>query len=66
MPNPPAFSWWLFSCHCVNNSLHFKERASLNKIFVVRDKDPAHHPVKVDLNAEVGPGDIITVEESFF
>lgn len=43
----------------------FKERASVNKIFVVRDKDSAHHPVKVDLNAEVGPGDIITVEESF-
>lgn len=27
---------------------------------------PSHHPTKVDLNAEVGPGDIITVEESFF
>jgi polysaccharide export outer membrane protein len=44
----------------------FKERASVNKIFVVRDKDAAHRPVKVDLNAEVGPGDTITVEESFF
>ncbi|MGH8510829.1 MAG: hypothetical protein ACREU8_05435 [Gammaproteobacteria bacterium] len=26
---------------------------------------PSHHPTKVDLNAEVGPGDIITFE-SFF
>jgi polysaccharide biosynthesis/export protein VpsN len=44
----------------------FKERASVNKIFIVRDKDAAHQPTKVDLNADVGPGDIITVEESFF
>jgi protein involved in polysaccharide export with SLBB domain len=44
----------------------FKERASVNKIFIVRDRDAAHQPAKVDLNADVGPGDIITVEESFF
>jgi polysaccharide export outer membrane protein len=44
----------------------FKERASPSKIFIVRDKDAAHRPAKVDLNAEVGPGDTITVEESFF
>ena len=44
----------------------FKERASVDKIFIVRDKDAAHRPVKVDLNAEVAPGDTITVEESFF
>jgi len=44
----------------------FKERASVNKIFIVRDKDPAHQPAKVDLNADVAPGDTVTVEESFF
>jgi protein involved in polysaccharide export with SLBB domain len=44
----------------------FKERASVNKIFIVRDKDPVHQLAKVDLNSEVGPGDTITVEESFF
>jgi polysaccharide biosynthesis/export protein VpsN len=44
----------------------FKERASVSKIFIVRDKDVAHQPTKVDLNADVGPGDTITVEESFF
>ncbi len=44
----------------------FKERASVNKIFIVRDKDPVHQPTKVDLNADVAPGDTITVEESFF
>ena len=44
----------------------FKERASLTKIFVVRDGDTSNTPVKVDLNAPVLPGDILTVEESFF
>ena len=44
----------------------FKERASLNKVFVVREGDPAQKPQKVDVNAEIGPGDTITVEESFF
>ena len=43
-----------------------KERASVNKIFIVRDKDPGHQATKVDLNAEVAPGDTITIEESFF
>ena len=43
-----------------------KERASTSKIFIVRDKDVGHQPAKVDLNSEVGPGDTITVEESFF
>lgn len=44
----------------------FKERASMNKIFIVRDGDTTNTLVKVDLNAPVHPGDIITVEESFF
>jgi len=43
-----------------------KERASENKIFVIHDKDPAHRLVKIDLNADVAPGDTITVGESFF
>ena len=44
----------------------FTERASQSKIFVVRDNDPTHTPAKVDLDAPIYPGDIITVEESFF
>jgi polysaccharide biosynthesis/export protein VpsN len=44
----------------------FKERASLSKIFVVRENDSGKSPFKVDVNAEIGPGDTITVEESFF
>lgn len=44
----------------------FKERASKDKIFVVRDKEKGTKPVKVDLDTPVYPGDTITVEESFF
>lgn len=44
----------------------FKERASKEKIFVIRDDDSTHTPRKVDLNVPVNPGDTITVEESFF
>ena len=44
----------------------FKERASREKINVIRDDDPKQIPRKVDLNAPVLPGDIVTIEESFF
>lgn len=44
----------------------FKERASKEKIFIIRDKDKSAKPVKVELDTAVFPGDIITVEESFF
>lgn len=44
----------------------FKERASKEKIFVLRDRDRGSKPVKVELDTPVSPGDIITVEESFF
>ena len=44
----------------------FKERASASKMYVIREGDPSHKPIKVDLNTEVGPGDILTIEESFF
>lgn len=44
----------------------FKERASLTKIFIIRENDASQTPQKVDLNSTVGPGDIVTVEESFF
>ena len=44
----------------------FKERASKEKIFIIRDGSPDKKAVKVDLDDKVGPGDIITVEESFF
>ena len=44
----------------------FKERASKEKINVIRDDDVKGVPQRVQLEAPVQPGDIITVEESFF
>jgi protein involved in polysaccharide export with SLBB domain len=44
----------------------FRERAAKDKIFVIRDDDPKQVARRVDLNAMVQPGDILTVEESFF
>lgn len=44
----------------------FRERASKEKIFVIREGDQKQTSNRVDLNAPVNPGDIITVEESFF
>ena len=44
----------------------FKERASRDKITIVRDGDPTNTPVKVDLNTRVHPGDTLTIGESFF
>ena len=44
----------------------FKERAARDKINIIRDDDPTQTPRKVDQNAMVYPGDILTVEESFF
>ena len=43
-----------------------KERASVNKMFLLREGDPSRTRVKVDMNSEVRPGDVLTVEESFF
>lgn len=43
-----------------------KERASVNKMYIVREDNPAQGKVKVDMGAEVRPGDILTIEESFF
>ena len=44
----------------------FKERASREKINIIHDDDPKQTPQKVDLNTAVLPGDILTIEESFF
>ena len=44
----------------------FKERASREKISIIRDDDPSQTPKRVDLNTTVLPGDIVTIEPSFF
>jgi protein involved in polysaccharide export with SLBB domain len=44
----------------------FKERASKDKIFIIRDNAESDEPEKVILDEVIKPGDIVTVEESFF
>jgi polysaccharide export outer membrane protein len=44
----------------------FKERAARDKINVIHDDDPKQLTHKVDMNTTLLPGDILTVEESFF
>ena len=44
----------------------FKERASADKVYVVRDGASEDDPIRVRLDDLINPGDIITVEQSFF
>jgi polysaccharide export outer membrane protein len=44
----------------------FRERAAREKLNIIRDDDATQTTRRVDLNAPVYPGDILTVEESFF
>jgi protein involved in polysaccharide export with SLBB domain len=45
----------------------FRERASMNRIFVQREQTRGRDKGgKAGLDTEIGPGDTITVEESFF
>ena len=44
----------------------FHERASMRKIFIIREGDTTQTPQPIDLDAPIGPGDLVTVEESFF
>jgi polysaccharide biosynthesis/export protein VpsN len=44
----------------------FRERASREKIHIIRDDDPKQSPRRVDMNTAILPGDILTIEESFF
>lgn len=42
------------------------DRASEKKIFVIRDDDPTHKRQQVSMEEVLRPGDIVTVEQSFF
>lgn len=44
----------------------FRERASLSKIYIIRERDATQRSQGANLNTLVMPGDIVTVEESFF
>lgn len=41
-------------------------RASLSKIFVIHEDDPSGLPVQASLNDVLRPGDIVTIDQSFF
>jgi len=43
-----------------------RERAARDKIFVVRENDPSQQREQIGMNDRVFPGDILTIEESFF
>lgn len=43
-----------------------RERASKDKIFIIHDDSKVGEPVKATLDTVVRPGDIITIEQSFF
>lgn len=42
------------------------ERGSETKIYIIKDRDPDKESQKTTLDAPILPGDIVTVEESFF
>jgi len=44
----------------------FTERASVNKMSVIREADAKHKPTPITLDDLVNPGDTITIEMSFF
>jgi polysaccharide biosynthesis/export protein VpsN len=44
----------------------FKERASQSKMFVIRESDPKKAKERVELGSAIFPGDVLTIEESFF
>ena len=44
----------------------FKERAARDKISIIRDDDPSQTAKRVELNSAILPGDMLTIEESFF
>ena len=44
----------------------FTERASHSSITLLKEKDPNATPDKVELSSPVSPGDVLTVEQSFF
>lgn len=65
-PGGLAFKPGLTIRKAVSLAQGFTDRASKSNIFVISDSDPTQTPVRVDQNSAVRPGDIITVEQSFF
>ena len=65
-PGGYAFQPGLTVAKAISLAGGLKERASVNKMFIVREDDPTQSRMKVTMNSGMSPGDILTVEESFF
>lgn len=65
-PGGFAFQPGLTIRKAVSLAQGFTERAAKGNVFVISDNDASQTPRKVGLNSPVKPGDIITVEQSFF
>lgn len=44
----------------------FSERASQSSIYVIRANDNSQKKIKVSMDSPIFPGDVLTIEESFF
>jgi len=44
----------------------FRERASSTKMYVIRENDTSNKAETVNMNTFINPGDMVTVDESFF
>ena len=66
--NPGAYSYQpgLTLVKAVTLAGGYTELASENDIFIVYEKDPKKHAVRIASNGSVHPGDSITVNESLF
>jgi protein involved in polysaccharide export with SLBB domain len=44
----------------------FTPRASRSRLFIIREVDAARQPAQITIDAPVAPGDILTIDQSFF
>jgi polysaccharide biosynthesis/export protein VpsN len=66
-PNGYAFTPGMTVRKLISVAGGFTERASRSRIFVISEgAEKSSEPKKIKLDAQVQPGDIISVEESFF
>lgn len=65
-PGGYPFSPGLTARKAISIAGGFKERAAREKVNIIRDDDPTQTPKRVDLDAPVLPGDIVTIDKSFF
>lgn len=65
-PGGYPFSPGLTARKAISIAGGFKERAAREKVNIIRDDDPSQTPKRVDLDTPVQPGDIVTIDKSFF